>query len=94
MFEMSELVNNVVLPTVETDAIIGLNNINKVKHWFYVPEYVDTQIAMLHMDGYIPTMILTDGCLFVGTKNHNGVTDEVKRIEQMLKANRSLEEAT
>lgn len=84
MYEMSEMVINRVLPTTETDDIVGVNCINQVKQWFYLPTFNPIQLAMLHKEGVIPTIIQADGVTFIGTKMTEGVTEDIKRIAKMF----------
>lgn len=82
--EVTNLVNDIVLSSVETDDIIGLNNIRNVKHWFIIDEIKPNVIAMLHDEGILPTLIITSGCIFAGSEHHFGATKNAKRIEERI----------
>ena len=79
--EVTNLVNDVVLSSVGTGDIIGLNNIRNVKYWFICDDITPNALAMLHDEGILPTLIITSGCIFAGSEHYFGATNNAKRIE-------------
>ena len=90
-FNVTELVNNVVLPQVESSDIIGLERINEVMTWLYLPYSEPLHLAIGYSCGAILSILLTEGCSFVGIadNNTNGVEEDVKRITERIKTHPS-----
>tara|TARA_Y100001951_G_C11282991_1_gene266654 strand:+ start:1210 stop:1488 length:279 start_codon:yes stop_codon:yes gene_type:complete len=82
--EVTNLVNDVILPAVESNDILGLTNLNDVKYWYLIDNNDSLLIALLHDAGILPTLVLTAGCIFAGSAHYFGVTENAERIKERI----------
>ena len=86
LYNVTSLVNSIILPTTEPSDIIGLLAINQVSEWYLAPEMQSSDAAQLHEWGIIPTIIMTEGCTFYGMEHSKGANTNVKRVTERLEA--------
>ena len=92
-YNVTSLVNNVILPQTEPSDILGLERIQDVVSWIMLPTADPMNLAVAFAIGAIPTIIIIEGSTFIGTSyNKIGDNVDVKGIEQRLKANAGFEE--
>jgi hypothetical protein len=86
LINITNLVNDRVLPFLESNAIVGLANISSVCEWYLVENVSPALVAMFHDAGVFPTLILTSGYVIAGSGHIFGETDYAKAIEKDIKA--------
>jgi hypothetical protein len=86
LINITNLVNDTILPFIESNAIVGLANISSVSEWYLVDNLSPTLLARFHEVGIFPTLILTSDCVIAGSGHLFRETEYAKAIEKDIKA--------
>ena len=89
-YDVTNLVNNVILPQAEPNDIIGMEYIKYVTIWSYLPTLEVMNLAIGYRTGAFLSIILLEGQVFIGTGSNyaRGIRD-VKRIAERIEAHES-----
>lgn len=84
--DVTNLVNNVILPQTEPDDIIGIEDIKNVNVWSYLPNIQVCELTTLFKSGALQSLILIEGAIFAGTgclkaREMSYVERNIKRIK-------------
>ena len=85
LINITNLVNERLLPFLESDDIVGLANLSTVSEWYLIEDVSPALIAMFHDAGVFPTLILTAGYVIAGSSHYFGATENAKAIEKDIK---------
>ena len=90
-YNVTSLVNNIIIPETEPSDIIGIDSLKDVEHWIIVPNGYHIDLSFAYKIGNILSLILIEDVIFVGTdSNHRGELD-VENIAKRIKAHRDSE---
>jgi hypothetical protein len=87
-FDVTSLVNNVILPSCESTDIIGLEYLQEVTLWLYIPDCEARNLAIGYVAGSILSIILIESQVFIGMNtvirkglNVNRITERIESHE-------------
>lgn len=86
LINITELVNDMILPSIESSDIVGLANISNVCEWYLIKDVSPALVATLHDAGVFPTLLLASGLLIAGSGYLFGDTENAKAVEEDIKA--------
>ena len=81
--DVTNLVNNVILPQTEPDDIIGIEYIKYVSVWIYLPEIQVGELVSLYKAGAFHSLILIEGTVFAGTGSSK--VEDIRYVERNIK---------
>jgi hypothetical protein len=93
-YNVTSLVNNIILPaTVEAD-IIGIERLNKIINWFILHKTDPLDLAVIYSVGGVDTLILVEDAVFIGTSKEQRGDIDVEGIAKRIEAHHNLERST
>ena len=81
--DVTNLVNNVILPQTEPDDIIGIEYIKYVSVWIYLPEIQVGELVSLYKAGAFHALILIEETVFAGTGSSK--VEDIRYVERNIK---------
>jgi hypothetical protein len=85
-YNVTSLVNNIILPNTEPDDIIGSNNLSELTSWVIVTSVDADCIAHAYSVGSVSSIILIEGQTLLGFPAPKKATIDVKGIAERIRA--------
>lgn len=90
-YNVTSLVNNIVLPATEPSDIIGIDRLKDVVNWILIPNADPMNLAVAYSTGGVASLILVEDVIFVGTVQAQRDDIDVRTIAKRIEAHRGFE---